>query len=87
MELKDILLNLAKENLQRGIEIRACAFATLVLFVFTGFCFYKQTERLNEHKRLLIAQQEQINVLIENQHRLSTLMLKLSKYKKHELNK
>lgn len=66
MELKDILLNLAEQNLQRSREIRAFAFATLVLFVFTGFCFYKQTERLNEHKRLLIAQQTQINQLILN---------------------
>lgn len=45
-----------------------------LMFIFT-MCFYMvgsilqhdtNTERLNEHKRLLIAQQEQINKLILN---------------------
>lgn len=36
------------------------------LVCIQGYISYKQTERLNEHKRLLIAQQEQINQLIIN---------------------
>lgn len=37
-----------------------------LLVCMQGYISHKQTERLNEHKRLLIAQQEQINQLIIN---------------------
>jgi len=52
-----------------------CFLIGFFLLIFMQLCInYKQTERLNEHKRLLIAQQEQINQLILNA-------------RKHELNK
>ena len=38
----------------------------IVLTVFNSYYSYQQDNRLNEHKRLLIAQQEQINKLILN---------------------
>lgn len=41
----------------------------IVLTVFTIYICREQDDRLNEHKRLLIAQQEQINQLILNAHK------------------
>lgn len=41
----------------------------LVLTVFNVYLSYEQDNRLNEHKRLLIAQQQQINQLILNAHK------------------
>ena len=38
----------------------------IALTVFNVYYSYQQDNRLNEHKRLLIAQQEQINKLIIN---------------------
>jgi len=38
----------------------------IILTVFNVYHSYQQENRLNEHKRLLIAQQEQINKLIIN---------------------
>ena len=38
----------------------------IALTVFNVYHSYQQEHRLNEHKRLLIAQQEQINKLIIN---------------------
>ena len=42
---------------------------SFVLTSFSIYYSYKQDDRLNEHKRLLIAQQEQINQLILNAHK------------------
>ena len=41
----------------------------LVLTGFNVYYSYQQDNRLNEHKRLLIAQQKQINQLILNAHK------------------
>lgn len=41
----------------------------IVLTVFSAYYSYQQENRLNEHKRLLIAQQKQINQLILNAHK------------------
>lgn len=57
-------------------EIETNKKSILIVFLFTivstGFNVYysyQQDNRLNEHKRLLIAQQEQINQLILNAHK------------------
>lgn len=42
---------------------------TIVTALFNVYYSHKQDNRLNEHKRLLIAQQDQINQLILNAHK------------------
>ena len=56
-----------KEEIETNkISILIVFIYAIVLTVFNIYYSHQQDNRLNEHKRLLIAQQEQINQLILN---------------------
>lgn len=52
------------KNINQSINIATLCYA--ILFIFMFYHLADNSNRLNEHKRLLIAQQEQINKLILN---------------------
>lgn len=72
--LESDMMNLQKENKRLTNVVFLFSSLFFACYLFLCFINYKQAERLNEHKRLLIAQQTQINQLILNA-------------KKHEITK